>query len=279
MRVAPGPILLLLVVACATGEPPVPANTSVGITGASLGGSSSGTGEEASDASSGSGSGDPTTTGAEPTTGAPTSTSGEPNSEDSGPVEPMTGTSPGGTTGAACGPCDAPPGPCHEPVGACVAGECVYSPAAAQLACDDGDACTEADACDGAGGCAGAPIVCERPHASGGACEAGVCQGFTCTAPWDNCDGDWDNGCEVPVGVANQCDVNGLNPEGGCWTAYCGASNGANATNFGSYHCQDCANCNTPGPGMWQWCNHDTGTWYAPAVGNCNASEDLVCAP
>jgi hypothetical protein len=63
------------------------------------------------------------------------------------------------------------------------------------------------------GGCGGVALDCERPHASGGVCQAGVCQGFECVAPWADCNGDWDDGCEVPTGVANQCDANG--PERG----------------------------------------------------------------
>jgi len=160
-----------------------------------------------------------------------------------------------------------------------VDGGCVYSPAGAEVLCDDGDACTEDDGCDGAGGCDGVVIDCERPHAGGGACAAGVCQGFECVAPWENCDGNWDNGCEVPTGVANQCDVNGLNPDGGCWTAYCGQSADPKAKNFAGFFCYDCSTCHTPEPGSWQWCNHSTGSWYASEAGSCGNFEDLVCGP
>lgn len=164
--------------------------------------------------------------------------------------------------------------------GVCADGGCVYSPAGAEVLCDDGDACTEDDGCDGAGGCHGVVIDCERPHAGGGACAAGVCQDFECVAPWENCDGNWDNGCEVPTGVANQCDVNGLNPDGGCWTAYCGQSADPKARNFaGSFFCYDCSTCHTPEPGLWQWCNHSTGNWYASEAGSCGNFEDLVCGP
>ncbi len=146
------------------------------------------------------------------------------------------------------------------------------------MTCDDGDPCTEDDGCDGAGGCAGVAMVCERPHTSGGVCQAGECQGFVCVAPWADCDGNFDNGCEVPVGVANQCDANGLNADGGCWTAYCGA--GADpAKNFaGGFFCVSCSTCHAPEPGLWQWCN-GSGNWYASEVGNCGKFEDLVCAP
>lgn len=263
-------------VACAAGEPYGSSSAGFGVSGvppvgsftagSSEGGGSSGAAEPTTvDVGSGASSTATTTGGALDTTAVGATTAAS--------------TGAGDETGDPCGgPCDAP-GPCEEPGGACVAGECVYSPTAAEVACDDGDACTADDACDGAGGCHGAPIACERPHTSGGACVGGVCQGFQCVAPWSDCDADWDNGCEVPTGVANQCDANGLNAESGCWTAYCGALDDAKARNFGSYYCYDCPTCNTPMPGLWQWCNHTTGTWYPAEAGSCGASEDLVCAP
>lgn len=208
-----------------------------------------------------------TSTGEDATTGAPT-----PDAT-TGPVVVSSG-------GEACDDaCDAPPDDCHAAPGSCVDGTCVYPPAGAGTPCDDGDACTTDDACDGAGACVGAELECTRPNATGGACQGGTCQGFTCVAPWEDCDSDWDNGCEVPTGVPNQCDANGLNAEAGCWTAYCGSLNSPDAANFGAYYCMDCANCHEPSPGQWQWCNHATGNWYAPAAGMCGASKDLVCAP
>lgn len=185
----------------------------------------------------------------------------------------------GSSTGGDCAGACIAPGPCEVGPGECVDGECVYSPAGAEVGCDDGDPCTEDDACDGAGGCGGAALDCERPHASGGACQAGVCQGFECVAPWADCNGDWDDGCEVPTGVANQCDANGLNADSGCWTAYCGSSEDPKAKNFAGFFCYDCSTCHTPEPGQWQWCDHSSGTWYGSEAGSCGKFEDLVCAP
>ena len=181
-------------------------------------------------------------------------------------------------TGDDCGPCDAPPGPCYADPGACIAGECDYAPSPDGSDCDDGDECTEDDACNGAGSCVGVKIQCSAPNTTGGACQNGACTGFDCVAPYDNCDGDWANGCEVPTGVPNQCDSGGITPNGGCWTAYCGASDDADATNFGTYHCIDCANCHEPAQGQWQWCNHTSGNWYPQQQGGpCGVSKDLVC--
>ncbi len=187
----------------------------------------------------------------------------------------------GPTTDDDCGgPCDTPPSDCYDAIGECSGSECLYYPLGSDAACDDGDPCTEADVCDGDGGCAGAVIECATPpHASGGSCVDGACTGFACEDPWENCDGDWGNGCEVPTGIANQCDVNGLNPDGGCWTAYCGSLNDPKAHNFGDFYCYDCSTCHQAGEGMVQWCNHDTGNWYPPEPNSCGMWLDLVCAP
>ncbi|MEZ4385741.1 MAG: hypothetical protein R3A79_30760 [Nannocystaceae bacterium] len=191
-----------------------------------------------------------------------------------------TTTGSGGTTDDGCGgPCDAPPSPCFDAVGECSDSQCLYYPLDAGAPCDDGDPCTAGDACDGDGACAGGEaITCDPPaNATGGTCVNGACEGFTCKDPWENCDGSWDNGCEVPTGIANQCDMNGLNPDGGCWTAYCGSSNAENATNFGTYFCASCSTCHVPAEGMAQWCNHDSGNWYEPEVNTCGMWKDLLC--
>lgn len=281
------PASILLLAACATGEPSVTSygNPTAGVSSVTAPGASSGevetTSEETGEPDETTG--EPTTTTAPPTTsGPPTSdTTTDPSTDpgtDPTAVDPTTSTT-GGTTGVdACGGCNSPPSECHDPVGQCIVGECVYTEIGAGMACDDGDACTEGDACDGQGACEGTPITCEAPHATGGTCVDGACQGFKCVAPYDDCDDNMENGCEVPVGVANQCDANGLNPDSGCWTAYCGQSADPDATNFDSFYCVDCANCNTPVAGMWQWCNHTAGTWYQAEPGNCGANEDKVCA-
>lgn len=262
---------LLPAFACAAGEESNTGNLGVSVTNITIDGTSTGAqddtgnpGTAAETTAATTGSVDPTTTGA-PTTGGPATT------------EPATtATTEPATTEPGC-VCDLAPDDCHTAPGECVDGECVYPFAAVDSACDDGDACTEGDACDGAGTCEGALKSCDAPHATGN-CQDGACQ-LSCVAPYEDCDGDPDNGCEVPVGVANQCDVNGLNPTGGCWTAYCGSSDNAKATNFGTYYCSDCATCNPLGANMVQWCNHDTGNWYDPGAGGCGAYSMLVCAP
>lgn len=184
-------------------------------------------------------------------------------------------------TGDDCGPCDSPPGQCYASPGQCINGACDYAPASDGVDCDDGEDCTIGDVCNGAGACVpGNPSPCSAPNTTGGSCQNGSCVGFQCVPPYENCDGDWENGCEIPVGIPNQCDANGLNADGGCWTAYCGVLNNPKAHNFGTYYCFDCANCHEPAQGQWQWCNHTSGNWYpAEAGGPCGGSKDLVCKP
>jgi hypothetical protein len=160
--------------------------------------------------------------------------------------------------------------------GECVDGECTGGDCPAGFAdcnADTNDGCevqlgTDTD-CGGCGdGCNGAA----NADAS---CEGGICA-FQCQAPYDNCDGDWGNGCEVPVGLEYQCSAGGLDPNG-CWTAYCGASASADATNFGTYYCMDCATCRVPSAGQCQWCNHTSGTFYPQEACACGTYEDLAC--
>ncbi len=177
-------------------------------------------------------------------------------------------------------PCGPPANDCYADEGWCENGLCVYGPKFEGEPCDDGEPCTDNDTCDGMGNCvAGEIIDCSPPaNAQGGTCVNGGCQGFECVAPYENCDGDWDNGCEIPTGVANQCNDGGLTTEG-CGTAFCGSLDHENSTNFGSYYCLTCSNCHVVGGGQVQWCEHATGDWYPQDAGACGSYEDLVCSP
>lgn len=179
------------------------------------------------------------------------------------------------------GSCIGEPQPCDAPNasgGTCNAGLCMG------LVCDPGfgncnddwsDGCElPLDAVDSCGGCGEPCIAGENATA--------VCNGITCerecVAPWANCDGDWTNGCEIPEGVPNMCDVNGLT-SGGCWTPYCGASMATTATNFGTWFCSECSTCHVPAGGQCQWCDHDSGSWFTAEACFCGSYEDLACAP
>lgn len=149
-----------------------------------------------------------------------------------------------------------------------------------------GDASSSGDTSSSSGGgsssSTGIPD-CERtcvsgPHGTAACDTTGNCV-LTCEAPWQDCDGDVATGCEVPVGVAHQCSVNGLDPVAGCWTAYCGSNDAEGVANFGTYYCVDCVTCQEPLPGQCQWCNHDDGHWHPMAACSCGTDLGAVCAP
>jgi hypothetical protein len=122
-------------------------------------------------------------------------------------------------------------------------------------------------------------ICVPGPHVATAMCDpAGQCI-ITCDPPWQDCDGDVATGCEVPVGVAHQCDAQGLDSVEGCWTAYCGSSVSESAVNFGTYYCMDCITCQQPTEGQCRWCDHDTGHFFTPKGCSCGGDLGAVCAP
>lgn len=164
----------------------------------------------------------------------------------------------------------------------CVGGECVMG-SCTVAECDPGTAdCNEdpADGCEtllGTGSdCGGCNDSCTAGPNASGSCQGSSC-GFSCTPGFGNCDEDWSNGCEIPLG-ANQCDARGLNPNG-CWTSHCGSSADADAINFGTWFCYDCTTCDAPAAGQCRWCSHDTGTWFPAESCACGAYEGLSCGP
>jgi hypothetical protein len=163
---------------------------------------------------------------------------------------------------------------------ACVAGGC------APIECDDGWGDCNGDEVDGcetplntAADCGACGASCSvGPNATASCDDAGQCT-QSCEAPYENCDDDWTNGCEIPTGTPNQCDAGGLNPSTGCWTAHCGSSNNPDARNFGTWFCFECTTCNVPSAGNCRWCSHETGTWFPQDACACGGYEDLVCSP
>lgn len=113
------------------------------------------------------------------------------------------GCSDGKCIGAPCTgvKCDNPPGPCHESPGVCDenTGKCSYPTKAEGDSCTPSDPCISGGTCDANQQCNGTALDCTRPHTSGGTCVQGSCQGFQCDSGYDNCDSDWDDGCETPV--------------------------------------------------------------------------------
>lgn len=187
-----------------------------------------------------------------------------------------------GGDGDGDGDCDTD-GDCDRPNASgatCQAGQC------SGWACDDGfDNCNDdmSDGCeaalDSAATCGTCGNSCEVGDNAFGTCEAGECE-FSCQDPWENCDGDWLNGCEVPTGIAFQCDFSGLNMNDGCGTAYCGQSNAPKTQNFDGWFCIACASCEVPGNGMCRWCDHNGTANFFPAEScSCGGFQDLVCMP
>ncbi len=127
--------------------------------------------------------------------------------------------------------------------------------------------------------CGACDATCVAGDHANGACNAGQCE-FSCSPPWENCDGDWQNGCEIPTGTPNQCNFAGLDMNNGCGTAWCGQSNAPKTQNFGTWYCLACSNCTVPGNGQCQWCNHNgNAQWFPVDTCGCAGYEDLVCSP
>jgi hypothetical protein len=109
-------------------------------------------------------------------------------------------------------------------------------------------------------------------------CSAGKCS-LSCAAPYQDCNGDIGDGCEIPVGVANTCDVAGLNSGQGCGTAYCGAFSGGNNKTFGSWTCVFCSHCHKWSDG-YSWClGTSTGKFSSDRCETCcnDGMADKVC--
>jgi hypothetical protein len=177
-------------------------------------------------------------------------------------------------------PCDAPPTDCQLAPGACDHGSCSYDNALAGTPCITD--CVGGGYCDADGQCicseSCADTCVGADHMTAACDDAGACQ-RACEAPYEDCDGDPANGCEIPVGMPHQCDATGINVDGGCWTAYCGASSGDGVFDFGTYHCVDCSTCAVPSAGQCHWCDHASGNWFPQEVCECGEYLDVACGP
>lgn len=126
---------------------------------------------------------------------------------------------------------------------------------------DTGDGCeTSITTAQHCGGC---KSTCGSVANGSAACVNGKCA-VKCTAPYQDCDGKYDNGCEIPVGQANACDRSGLAAFSGskppCGTPYCGSAAASDAvTSFGSWHCSFCDHCYVFGNGG-SYCLYSSGT-------------------
>ncbi len=113
--------------------------------------------------------------------------------------------------------------------------------------------------------CGSCTTACAAAPNASAACVSNKCT-LKCTAPYQDCDGKYDNGCEIPVGQGNACDRSGLAAFSGskppCGTPYCGSAAASNAVaNFGSWYCSFCDHC-------YQFSNGGSFCLYSPAVAN-----------
>jgi len=114
------------------------------------------------------------------------------------------------------------------------------------------------------------------PHAKA-VCTGGAC-GLSCSPPYEDCNNDPADGCEIPVGQPNSCSRTGLtafSPAAGatpgCGTPHCGPG-GTAAQSFGSWHCSFCDHCQLFDDGG-AWCLETSGT-FSPdrCTACCNPS-------
>jgi hypothetical protein len=118
--------------------------------------------------------------------------------------------------------------------------------------------------------------ACPEPPNTVATCEDGKC-GFRCAPPYEDCNGDPSDGCEIPAGRPNSCDRQGLTEfttaakaTPGCGTPYCGPSSSSDKTaeSFVTWHCKFCKHCQLFDDGG-AWCIGTTGEFSAERCTNC----------
>ncbi len=96
--------------------------------------------------------------------------------------------------------------------------------------CDDGQACCDglcADIKSDANNCGGCDVVCEADDNSTLTCSSGFCEVASCEEPFDDCDGNPENGCEADLtsdvrhcgGCGNGCGVGAECVDSNCETS------------------------------------------------------------
>jgi hypothetical protein len=136
--------------------------------------------------------------------------------------------------------------------------------------------------------CGGCKNSCGSVANGSPACVNGKCA-VKCTAPYQDCDGKYENGCEIPVGQANACDRGGLAAFSGstppCGTPYCGSATASAAVaNFGSWYCRFCDHCYLFGNGGSYCLYSDTvsngnGNFSGDRCSTCCAAGDSQVCP
>jgi hypothetical protein len=131
--------------------------------------------------------------------------------------------------------------------------------------------------------CGGCKTACAAVANGSATCVNSKCA-VKCTAPYADCDGKYENGCEIPVGQGNACDRDGLASFSGstppCGTAYCGsAAASSSVVNFGSWYCTFCTHCHIFANGGSYCLFSPDGQFSPDRCSTCCAADDpQVCA-
>lgn len=164
----------------------------------------------------------------------------------------------------------------HASSGTCVEGECE------EYLCDPGfencngswsDGC-EVDLTADPNNCGGCNSSCPNAPNANASCEKGHCA-LQCSTPYEDCNEDPTDGCEIPVGQPNSCDRNGLttfsNSVGatpGCGTPYCGKGTSKWSESFGTWRCSFCNHCQLFADGG-SWCIVSEGQFSSERCEDC----------
>ncbi len=136
--------------------------------------------------------------------------------------------------------------------------------------------------------CGGCKNACGAVANGSATCVNSKCA-VKCTAPYQDCDGKYENGCEIPVGQANVCDRSGLAAFSGaappCGTPYCGSATASDAVaSFGTWHCSFCDHCYVFGNGG-SYCLYSSATstgnghFSVERCSTCCAADDSQVCP
>jgi hypothetical protein len=178
-------------------------------------------------------------------------------------------------TSTDCGDCDVPCTAEAHATATCATGTCVQTCVAGYKDCNydlDLDGCeTNLKTSTDCGDC---DVPCTAGAHATASCATGTCV-QSCTSPWQNCDGNWSNGCEIPVGIPYQCSTDGLTTTLGCGTAYCGS--GGDKSFAGNWYCSWCSSCKEFGPSSCSWCGGTTGLWLHPSGTACTGTNPCGC--
>jgi hypothetical protein len=182
-----------------------------------------------------------------------------------------------------CGSCTNVCGAVTNGSPTCLSGKCTVKCASSYADCDgkyDNGCETDLNSPSHCGSCQNACAAVANGSAT---CSIGRCT-VKCNSGHKDCDGKYENGCEIPDGQINSCNESGLASFSGttppCGTAHCGsATTSGSVANFGTWHCSFCDHCHIfPDGNAWCLYNPGIGNFSDQRKGVClDANKDLVC--